>query len=234
MPGVEAIGISHVDLDTMGGILAILGSKPIAPSFWELAAFVDVHGPHKLSESGASDEDLRRLYAVWAWQQAHRSELDTRTTKEKPVKFFTIDHFNPWFKALQEILGGSEELLNLGDEFRKAGEALNAASFVEAADGVIVRVSDTFINHLYVTPDGDVCEAVVALSTRTHGITVSLADPVEGFSVGEFLQDHFGPEAGGRNVIGGTPRGQFMKLSDLLDVYDSLRKRLRGEGKGIE
>ena len=55
----DAIGLSHVDLDAMGGVLAVCGRKPVAPSFWELAAFVDVNGPHKLPESGASEEDLR-------------------------------------------------------------------------------------------------------------------------------------------------------------------------------
>jgi hypothetical protein len=210
----------------MGGVLAICGEKPHAPEFWELAAFVDVHGPHKLSESGVSSKTLRQLYAVWAWQQAHRSDLDTRCSDEEPFKVFDLEDFRPWIETLNRILSGDEDLLTSGDKFREDGEILNSSSFIELESDVVVRVSNSFTNHLYNAPDGTVGKAVVALSTRTHGITVSLADPIEGFSVAEFLQDLFGPEAGGRNVIGGTPRGQFCKLYDLLRTATYLREKL--------
>lgn len=47
---VEAIGLSHLDLDALGGVAALLDRRPTAPLFWALAAAVDVRGPHRLAE----------------------------------------------------------------------------------------------------------------------------------------------------------------------------------------
>ncbi len=221
----EAIGLSHIDLDTMGGILAVIGEKPEAPEFWELAAFVDINGPHKLAQSGASEKTIRQLYAVWAWQQANR--LDTRTQPGEVKEFSVEELVIPLFKIiLDNILGGYEYLLQKGDEFRAQTEALNESSFVELSQGVIVRVSDSFTNHLYNSPDGEIAKAVVAFSTKTGGITVSLESPIEGFSVAEFLQDLFGPEAGGHAGIGGTPRGVRQSLAALCRTTEKLREAL--------
>ena len=222
----DAIGLSHMDLDAFGGLLSVLGRKPEAPAFWELAAFVDVHGPHKLSEANAPAEAVRALYAVWAYNQANRNDFPH--PQRDGVMEYPHDAIRRYEDALRRILDGDEELLLAGDRLREETENLNSSSFVEEEAGVVVRGSDQFTNRLYNTPDGIEGKAVVALSTRTHGITVSLADPVEGFSVGAFLQDLFGPEAGGRDTIGGTPRGQFMRLADLLRTAEELRKRLNG------
>ena len=52
--------------------MVLLGNKPEVSGFWELAEFVDLNGPHKLGQSGASEENLRRLYAFWAWSRNYR------------------------------------------------------------------------------------------------------------------------------------------------------------------
>lgn len=67
------IGLSHFDLDTLGGILAIQGVKPDAPGFWRLAAFADVHGGHRIAEAGASPEDVDRINAWYACSEQHRA-----------------------------------------------------------------------------------------------------------------------------------------------------------------
>ena len=222
---VEAIGLSHVDLDTCGGVYAIMSVKPENPEFWELAAFVDTNGPHKLPESGASEDTIRQLYAVWAWQQANR--VDTRTNKDNPVRELSWEEvFEPHLQALRQILSGDEKLLSQGDALREATETLNAHSFIQCTQGIIVRVAYDFVNHLYNAPDGRLGKAVVTLSTKTHGITVSLESPIKGFSVADFLQDLYGPEAGGHAGIGGTPRGEAMEINDLCRVVSELGARL--------
>ena len=69
------IGVSHVDLDTVGGILRLAeGDRPLTGSeeFWRVAAFVDVNGVHRLAEANASDEIVRQLHAWWAWSETNR------------------------------------------------------------------------------------------------------------------------------------------------------------------
>jgi hypothetical protein len=76
--GIETIGISHVDLDTIGGILAILGQKPDqfdwVRNFWRVAAEVDARGVHKLHDIGFGDTAPKMieesLNAWWAFSES--------------------------------------------------------------------------------------------------------------------------------------------------------------------
>jgi len=49
------VGLSHFDLDTLGGCCAVIdaaayGYKPGSGAFWALAEWVDLNGPHRLDE----------------------------------------------------------------------------------------------------------------------------------------------------------------------------------------
>ena len=77
--GIQAIGVSHIDLDTIGGILAILGIKPEAfdwvRDFWKVAAGVDVAGVHKLSKINTgyhAPRVLEALNAFYAFSENNR------------------------------------------------------------------------------------------------------------------------------------------------------------------
>ena len=211
------IGVSHIDLDTVGGIMAVMGRRPAgveAASFWDLAAFVDVNGAHKLSESGASAQDIARLQAYWAFGQTVRvfpprdgSVLDVSEAVEQHIE------------AVLAVLRDDAEMLEAGEAFKMAGEALNGESFLKMLPcGVILRQSSGFVNHLYVTPDGRIGRAVVTHnpSEKLPGgaITASLADPVEGIHIGNMLSEAFSPECGGHAGIGGTERGKQRPLED--------------------
>lgn len=219
---IEAVGLSHIDLDSLGGCAAIIGRKPEATGFWNLAAFVDVNGPHKLGQSEASDEDVRRLYAYWAWSEEH----EVFSPRDGSVLEVT-DQVTESLTALEKILAGDEQMLVAGDVFKKGDEELNKLSFVEELNGVIVRVCGGFSNHLYITPDGKVCRAVVALRTDSHSCTVSFADPIEGASCLDIAQivwadkDETGKFlAGGHEKIAGGPRGKYCGLDTLVNLRD--------------
>jgi len=72
----DVIGVSHVDLDTVGGVMSIRGNgysnRKDGWDFWLLAAFVDVNGPHRVEKFCAAVTDIRRLQAYWAWARDHR------------------------------------------------------------------------------------------------------------------------------------------------------------------
>jgi hypothetical protein len=215
--GLEVIGLSHLDLDALGGVLALLGKKPDAESFWQLAAYVDVNGPHKLGVSSASDEDKRRLLAFWAWAQENR----VSAPRDGSAQDIT-EQVSECAKALGNILAGDQEMLEAGDRFHEAGEKLNADSFVEFDGGVVTRVAAAFTNHLYTTPDGEIGKAVVSLNPKLGNVTVSLADPVEGVSCRDIVQGLWGEEAGGHDGIAGSPRGQRMNIADLVKAQAAM------------
>jgi hypothetical protein len=222
--GIEKVGLSHLDLDSLGGCAALLGRKPEANGFWALAAFVDVNGVHKIGKSGAMPEDIRRLNAYFAWAEANkvfapRDGSATDVTKQVMAGIETVER----------ILADNPELLRAGDEFAKKEESLNRTSFVEVKNGVIVRVCGGFSNHLYVTTDGAVGRAVVALRTDFHALTVSLADPIDGVNCRDIVQALWGSEAGGHVGIAGGPRNVFMGLDELLKLRDATVAALAGK-----
>jgi hypothetical protein len=227
---VEVVGLSHVDLDTLGGCLAVLGRKPETPGFWDLAAFVDVNGPHKLGEADASEEDILRLYAYWAWSQAHR----VFPPRDGSVADAT-DQVMEAAEAVEAILADYEPLLADGSDFRLAEEELNKSSFVEEVDGVVVRVAGAFTNHLYTTPDGKIGRAVVSLRTDFHACTVSFAEAIEGVTCRDIVQSVWTDKdedgkflAGGHATIAGGPRGLFCGLEVLLRLRDATLEALAG------
>ncbi|MFA5029801.1 MAG: hypothetical protein WC518_03640 [Patescibacteria group bacterium] len=215
---VEAVGLSHLDLDSVGGCAAVLGRKPETPGFWLLAAFVDLNGPHKLGQAGAEPADIVRLYAFWAWSNGHRC-LPPRDGSAAEVTEQVMEAV----RVVERICADDPELLAAGEAFRSAEVALNAQSFVEAGGGVAVRVADTFVSHLYVDPEGDLAKAVVAFNTVTGAVTVSIADPIPGVSAREIVQGLWGEAAGGHAGIAGSPRGQRMMLADVVAAVEATR-----------
>ncbi len=222
--GVEVVGLSHFDLDTLGGCMALLGVKPEAPGFWAVAEFVDLNGPHKLGESGASTEDLRRLHAFWAWSSANK----VFAARDGSVTDVT-DKILAGAEVTAKILADDPALLAAGDAYRVAEEELNRSSFVEGSEDVLVRESGRFVNHLYTAPDGTVCAAVVGLNSTTGAITVSFADAPKGASAREIVQGLWGELAGGHAGIAGSPRDRVMTREDLAAAAEATRKALRGE-----
>ncbi len=215
--------VSHLDLDTVGGCLRAMGWSEVFgskyDSFWSLAQFVDLNGPHKLGLSGASQADLDRLYAYWAWHKVHtpRYPRDQVSDVSEVVGLAG--------KALIGLLDGQESLLEAGREFKAAEDALNQDTFKSLEGRIIVREAEKasqFCNHLYTTPDGEVGTIVVCLNLEFGSVTVSFADPIPGLSCREVVQELWGPEAGGHDGIAGSPRERQMSQQDV----DALVERL--------
>ena len=217
---IEVVGLSHVDLDSLGGCAAILGCKPENAAFWRLAEFVDLNGPHKLGQSGAAEPELRAIRSFWAWSQTNRGPRITSEIID--VTEYVVGAIN----TLHKILGGDDLLLAGGDKFAANQRELNAGSWLETKDGVVVRVSGQFCNSLYDDPAGNVGKAVVAFNTLSGALTVSLADPIPGVSCVRLVQALFGELAGGHAGIAGSPRGQRMSLKDLQALAEATRTAL--------
>lgn len=218
---VEVIGLSHVDLDALGGVLAVLGTKPNYDDFWTLAAFVDTKGPHKLAQSGASEEDLARLYAFWAWSEKNKLYAPrdgSVVSAEAWVDAATI--------VLWRLFLNDPELIEAGAAAQEAQLELNRSSFRGISDqGVIAREAEAFTNHLYLTPGGKVAKAVVSYNAKSKAVTISLADPIPGVSCVTVAQELWGPEAGGHAGIAGGPRSGLPR-EEMLRAIDAMNKLL--------
>lgn len=221
----RTIGLSHTDLDSVGGILRVVechpdlkGWKLGEDSFWQLAAFVDMNGAHKLDESGADDMSIQQLWAWWAWE---------RENPCYPNRDGSVTDINDWVLKAATTLAqifwvfgspAGTQRINAGTRFREAEEKLSADSFMELTEnGCCVRVAPTFVNHLYATPAGP-AKAIVAYDTRKGMITVSRVDDSVKFNARKLVQQLWGKEAGGHDGIAGSPRGHRMTAADLAEA----------------
>lgn len=227
--GIEVVGISHLDLDTLGGIMAIEGSKnrhditclcnQYDSKFWELAEFKDLNGPHKVDQWYREYEDrqevIDRINAWNAWSEKNRiphDEAVSDITKYVDAAIF----------AIKEILDGDEEYMMAGREWLEAKEHLDSSSHIRTDEsGVTLRSSDQFVNHLYRG------KCVVALNTKFKSVTVSFADDIEGVSCREAVQELWGAKAGGHDNIAGSPRGQEMTIDDAERLFHKMVSLLK-------
>ena len=237
--GIETVGISHVDLDTLGGVArvcpdgAFLFGTPDKDSFWAVAAQIDIAGPHRLNEALAvaghrRDYVRARLHAWWAWSQANRGPRATAEAVD------VTQYVEECLRVLRVILKqipfiGCEEhraLLAAGEAWAAAQSHLNAASWLTSVRHqgytVAIRQGAAFTNHLYTAPSGEVCDLVLSLNTVTGAITLSREGDGVKVNCCEVMQQLYGPLAGGHAAIAGSPRGETKTQEDLDSAVAAL------------
>lgn len=225
--GLDAIGLSHLDLDALGGVAALMGRKsPVKGDpqidqnlFWSIAAFVDINGPHQLpvwvrmmcAESRDSVQNVvDALYAWFAYSADHR----IYHPRDGTVGDIT-DECNAAIEALHRIFQGDVALFAAGRAFAERQTDLSVMSFRGIiGDRVILRSSEQFVNYLYSGPRGEAVNRCVAYNATTKSITISLALPEEGVNACRFVQAIWGSEAGGHAGIAGSPRNRAMTWQD--------------------
>jgi hypothetical protein len=216
--------VSHVDLDTFGGCLRALGNDANLFEgrgiwFWPLAEWVDVRGAHKLGQSGASEVNLARLHAFWAWSKASIPRLPRDQVSDVTALVRSAG------EAILRILDGDAELLAAGEALRASEADLNRRSFLRREGQIIVRIAGfarDFCNHLYADPDGVPGVAVACYNRELGSVTISLADPVPGVSCRAVVQGLWGSEAGGHDGIAGSPREKDMGEGGLHEAVVAL------------
>lgn len=230
--GESAVLLSHLDLDSFGGALRtmpefvdLFEDTPEKTDFWGLAEYIDVRGPHHLSNAG-SPHTRAQLRAFWArGKSTPRFSRDRCTVVTQTVRDAGF--------TLRRIFADDPELLAAGEALQATEHALNARTFLGYNRGVIARQTDVateFVNMLYEAPDESrIARAVVAWNQANGAITCSLAEPVDGVSCRDIVQKLWGPNAGGHAGIAGSPRGQTMTAEDFeaarLAMEDALDAR---------
>lgn len=226
--------VSHIDLDTVGGILAIYGIKPAAHSFWEAAAYIDLHGPHHVGRFNQGIQDL--LNAYWAYSSALPRVRYTEVTD-------VTDKVMEAAKVLRDLLGWwggdpsdpeaegvelrREQLIEAGRQW--ASEQLATTEARLLTENQLVRVFITerpFCSASYASPALGICKSTVTYNSAYKTITVAMEDNGVLVNAAKFMQQQFGPDAGGHAGIAGSPRGVEQPLSKLLKVAKALENAL--------
>ena len=215
----STIVISHLDLDTLGGIAALIGRKKEDHEFWRAAEFIDLNGPHNLFQVG--EETRKKYIAYQAYQANHRNPRFTEITD---VTDIVLEHL----EIIDRVIDGDKTLIQEGIKWdeetkKKIEECLvfendNVRVF-NSPDGVFCSAS------YYSEKQRKVIPSTVTRNGKFKSVTVAMADGGKKVSAKELVQELWGNEAGGHPGIAGSPRGQEMTEKDMQQLANIVNER---------
>jgi hypothetical protein len=209
--------VSHVDLDTIGGIMSIIGEKPEHPAFWEAVAFIDLNGRHRLAEVSKKVQPL--IKGAWAIDSKYRlGRVEKLTNITKTVQKYIDD--------IQSLLAGNKKLIRIGErEFEKLQQSQENCLIEEDRKVRFFITENVPCSFAYYSPSlKKVVPLIVVFNNKFKSITVSCENGQ--LNVGKFVKELWGEGAGGHAGIGGSPRGKEMTLADAKEAVKILQSRL--------
>lgn len=215
--------VSHLDLDTIGGIMALTGDKMEDKEFWEAAEFIDVNGSHHIHEFPQEIQD--QLNAVYAW---NASQARVRYTEATDVTQQVVDNYTMLSAVLDEAHPQHNSMIQKGKDWeRDVTQAVQDKLVKETSNMRIFRTDGVFCSGSYYSPEQDkVLQATVVFNEKYKSITVAFEDGGKNISARDIVQKLWGPEAGGRDGIAGSPRGREMTEDDFSRVQQEVRAHL--------
>lgn len=217
--GVEPVDgdyilVSHIDLDTIMGIMNIANDMPFSEEVKKGINFVDCNGQHNLFKEEVSEEARRVILAYIGYAARNRcpqQEDITEYVRTLIQEFYNQDNY--------------EAGLALVEGRKKA-----ASEYLAAAVGNVVLLdqpesSNIFgLNSEYII-DGVEYDYVIVFNQKFGSITVSSKAGVKGEkNMATIMKAVFGEEAGGHKGIAGTPRGKYYTLEDATNLLDIMSR----------
>lgn len=204
--------VSHLDLDTIGGIMALTGDKMEDKEFWEAAEFIDVNGSHHIHE--LPKEIQEQLNAVYAW---NASQARVRYTEVTDVTQQVVDNYTMLSAVLDEAHPQHDSMIQKGKDWeRDVTQAVQDKLVRETSNMRIFKTDGVFCSGSYYSPEQDkVLPATVVFNEKFKSITIAFEDGGKNVSARDIVQKLWGPEAGGRDGIAGSPRGREMTELDF-------------------
>jgi len=222
MPDSTTIIVSHIDLDTIGGCLALMGVRPNCNAFWEAAEYIDLNGPHHIYKFSQSIKDYFNAY--WAW-----SQTQGRVSMPKEITDVTktiLKHGS----VIRLILDNNQELIENGKKWAVEIQQKVENCLIEENENYrLFATDDVFCASSYFSPTlNTVIPITVTFNTRFKAITIATCETTK-FNCREIVQSLWGDKAGGHSGIAGSPRGKNMTLQDLSKAVRKVIS-IRNEG----
>lgn len=215
----STIVVSHLDLDTLGGVAALMGRKKEDYEFWRAAEFIDLNGPHNLFQ--VEEEAKRKYIAYQAYQANHRTPRFTEVTD---VTDIVLEHLG----IIDKVLEGDKELIQEGAKWNEETKKKIEECLVFENDNVRVFNSPdgVFCSAAYYSEkQGKVIPSTVTRNGKFKSVTVAMADGGKKVSAKELVQELWGNEAGGHPGIAGSPRGKEITEKDMQQLAKAVNER---------
>lgn len=206
--------ISHIDVDTLGGLMRATDKFEDNPTFWHYAEHIDTNGRHKAKR----EHPCWVIYnGILAWIEENKPEIESKRNND--VTEFCYKAFD----FIKEALTDGHQATRMGTAYIYLQEKLDESSFVEMRPcGLVIRrTQGERVNHLY--RDGI---AVITYDEKHKTIRISTADPIPNLSCRRIVQEWWGDRAGGYDQIAGSARGKIMTEEDLKEATERFIKEL--------
>lgn len=217
LPEGSIILVSHVDLDTVGGIMKLTGRYTDDPTFWNGAAFIDLNGQHHVNE--LPDKAILHLQAYWAW-----AAMEGRVPRYTELTDVT-DLVEKHIAAITKISNGDFDMISDGAGWAYAKENAQEECLVEETQKYRAFVTDDFSKQCptaYYSREYKKCVPVtITFNTATNAITIGCCDG--SVNACKVAQELWGAEAGGHPGVAGSPRGASMTMKDFEEVKEYVR-----------
>ena len=226
--------ISHIDVDCMGGIMALAGEKPENPSLWETAERIDLTGASNLGDEPEMNQDeMRAFYCVLNPIQKELREL-AAGEKDKGYVDVTksIEKLNVDFKKIADRNNPEREpLLQAGRdrENQRIEKVESKCVYDDGATRGFISEPGVFCNGAYTAPGRDLPPAISCASWSNDGSSVvafnskintlsdsPLRNPECKLNACNIMRSIYGvdfgenAQAGGHAGIAGSPRGVYV------------------------
>ena len=204
----EVALISHIDVDTLGGLMRATELFEENGVFWYYAEHIDTSGRHKAKK----DHPCWVLYnGILSWIEENKPEIDQRRNND--VTDFCYKAFDFISNALKE----GHLATRMGNAYLYLQDKLDESTFVvEKPCGLILRrTQGEKVNHLY--RDGI---AVITYDEKYKNIRISTADSIPNLSCRRLVQEWWGDRAGGHDQIAGSARGQIMSEDQFKEATE--------------
>ena len=217
LPIGSNIIVSHIDLDTIGGVLALTGNKYYIDEFWKAAEYIDLNGPHHIHKFPQHIQDLFNAY--WSYTAENRAP---RITEIADVTDTIFQHA----QVLDEILGinGDNSFwIKKGKQWAENIQSVTESLLIEETENYRIFITDkVFCNASYYSPTlKTIAKVIISFNKTFNNITISCSDDT--INCKDIVQSLWGNEAGGHAGIAGSPRGKIMTEKNLHDIIGKIK-----------
>lgn len=208
--------LSHIDLDAIGGCLAVMGEKYEDKDFWKAAEYIDVNGAHHIHDFPKDIQE--KLNAFYAW---NNTKERIRYNEITDVTNIIEENKNVLNIILDERHPEHDDYIKKGIEWEKDVSSAVESKLFKETDSYRAFITDgVFCAASYYSPkDNKIKPATITLNTKFNSITIAFEDGGKNCSAREIVQSLWGNEAGGRDGIAGSPRNWNKSERQLSEAF---------------
>ncbi len=209
----DYIMISHLDLDTICGIMAAIGEYNVSEDIKKGVNYVDCNGQQHLFDTEVSEEAREFILSYIGYAQKNRAPFGVEDVTEYVSDAISSLRTREYYEAGKAFV-----------ENRKAEAEASVVSTLGSIALIEQKTDSTAfgLNSEYIL-GGKEYDYVIVFSNKFKSVTISARrgsnDPK---NMAELVRVVFGPEADGHHGIAGSPRGKEFSLEDAARLQDVL------------